>query len=148
MRHLKAKRKFSRTPAHRRALFRSLATGLLRDEQIETTLEKAKDLRSVVEKLITKARTGSLHARRQAYSYLMSKAVVHKLFVEIAPRFSGRSGGYTRVLKTGIRHGDAAQMAVISLVEEKASPAKAKETKKRAPRKKMEAAIEQAAQAE
>ena len=118
MRHLKSFRKFSRTPAHRRALFRSLATALLRDERCETTVEKAKDLRSVVEKLITGARTDTLHSRRQAYSYLLSKEVVHKLFAEIAPRYAERAGGYTRVLRTSHRHGDAAEMAIIELVRD------------------------------
>ena len=130
MRHLKSFRKFSRTPAHRRALFRSLATSLLREERCVTTIEKAKDLRSVVEKLITNARTDSVHARRQAYAYLLSKEVVHKLFAEIAPRYAERPGGYTRVLKTGNRHGDAAEMAIIELVE--GSVAKAVEADKSA----------------
>ena len=130
MRHLKSFRKFSRTPAHRRALFRSLATSLLREERCVTTIEKAKDLRSVVEKLITNARIDSVHARRQAYAYLLSKEVVHKLFAEIAPRYAERPGGYTRVLKTGSRHGDAAEMAIIELVE--GSVAKAVEADKSA----------------
>ena len=128
MRHLKSFRKFSRTPAHRKALFRNLATALIRDERCETTVEKAKDLRSVVEKLITSARSGTLHARRQALSYLNSKEVVHKLFAEVAPRYAGRAGGYTRVLKTGTRHGDAADLAIIELVDGKVAVKAAAET--------------------
>ena len=122
MRHQKALRKFSRTPAHRRALFRNLATSLLLHEKIETTLAKAKDLRRVAEKLITLGGEDTLHRRRQAYSYLQSKSVVHKLFAEIGPRYKARPGGYTRVVRTGNRAGDAAAMAVIELVQEELKP--------------------------
>jgi len=141
MRHLKLRRKFSRTPAHRKALLRNLSTALLRDEQCITTLEKAKALRPVVERLITLARSNTLHARRQAYAYVESKEVVHKLFSDIAPRFSGTPGGYTRVLRTNYRHGDAAPMAVIELVSVKAAePAK----KTSAPKKKKDKGSETA----
>ena len=116
MRHLKLRRKFSRTPAHREAMLRNLSTSLFRDEQCITTVEKAKALRPVAERLITLARTGTLHARRQALAYLTSKEVVHKLFAEIAPRYASRPGGYTRILRTSPRHGDAAPRAVIQLV--------------------------------
>lgn len=139
MRHLKTRGKFSRTPAHRKALLRNLSTALLRDEKCITTLEKAKALRSVVEKLITGARSNTLHARRQAYGYLMSKSVVHKLFTELAPRYASRPGGYTRVLRTDWRHGDAAAMAVIELVTED-KPEKKTEQKKAPRRKKAETA--------
>lgn len=135
MRHLKLRRKFSRTPAHRRALLRNLSTALLRDEKCITTLEKAKALRPVVERLITLARKNTLDGRRQAYSYLMSKEVVHKLFAEVAPRYAGRPGGYTRIVRTTFRHGDAAPLAVIQLVEGKAPEAP---RKKRAAKKKEE----------
>ncbi|MDD7473588.1 MAG: 50S ribosomal protein L17 [Bdellovibrionota bacterium] len=116
MRHLNARRKFNRTPAHRRALFRNLATALLKHGKIETTLEKAKDLRGVVERIITMAKVDNLHNKRQAFSYLEEKEVVRKLFSEIAPKYKERPGGYTRVTKTNVRAGDAAEMAYIELV--------------------------------
>lgn len=118
MRHAKNFRKFSRSSSHRRALFRNMVTSLLREERIETTVEKAKDLRPIVEKFITLGREDTLHARRQAYAYIMDKAVVHKLFFEIGPRYRTRPGGYTRIVKGGVRHGDAADMALIELVGE------------------------------
>jgi large subunit ribosomal protein L17 len=117
MRHGMGTRKLNRTKAHRRALFANLANALLKHEQISTTLPKAKDLRPYVEKLITLGKTGSLHARRQAASKLRDDAVVAKLFSVIGPRYKARSGGYTRILKAGFRHGDAAPMAVIELVD-------------------------------
>lgn len=117
MRHRKRGRKLNRTPAHRRALFRNMATDLLRHERIETTVEKAKELRGPVEKLITLAGEDSLANRRLAYSYLQDKAVVHKLFTEIGPIFKSRPGGYTRVVRSRLRAGDCAQLAVIELVE-------------------------------
>ena len=112
-----------------------MATTLLLKEKIQTTVEKAKDLRPVVEKLITLARKDTLHARRQAFAYLLDKSVVHKLFAEVAPRFKTRPGGYTRIIKAGHRHGDAAKMAFIELVQEemkasKAAPKKRGGTKK------------------
>lgn len=118
MRHSKTFRKFSRTPAHRQAMFRNMATELLRHESFETTIWKAKDLRGVVERLITLAKEDNLHRRRQAYGYLQDKTVVHKLFTELGPRFNSRPGGYTRVLRTKRRAGDAAEMAVIQLVSQ------------------------------
>lgn len=121
MRHRCALRKFNRSSSHRRAMFRNMATALLLHEKCETTVEKAKDLRRVVEKLITLAGSDTLHARRQAYSYLQDKAVVHKLFAEIGPRFKARPGGYTRVLRSRTRSGDAAELAVIELVREEYS---------------------------
>lgn len=121
MRHRCALRKFNRSSSHRRAMFRNMATALLLHEKCETTVEKAKDLRRVVEKLITLAGSDTLHARRQAYSYLQDKAVVHKLFAEIGPRFKTRPGGYTRVLRSRTRSGDAAELAVIELVREEYS---------------------------
>lgn len=99
-------------------MFRNMATALLLHEKCETTVEKAKDLRRVVEKLITLAGSDTLHARRQAYSYLQDKAVVHKLFAEVGPRFRTRPGGYTRVVRSRTRAGDAADLAVIELVSE------------------------------
>ena len=116
MLHLNARRKFNRTPAHRRALFRNLATALLKHGTIDTTLEKAKDLRGVVERIITMAKVDNLHNKRQAFSYLEEKEVVRKLFSEIAPKYKERPGGYTRVTKTNVRSGDAAEMAYVELV--------------------------------
>jgi len=122
MRHSKAFRKFGRNPAHRRALLRNLATFLLTHGKIKTTVQKAKDLRGIVEKYITLAAVDNLQNRRLAYSYLMDKAVVHKLFTEIGPKFKTRPGGYTRVVKLDYRAGDAADMAYIMLVEEEYKP--------------------------
>lgn len=132
MRHGIAGRKLGRTSSHRKALFANLATQLLEHEQIQTTLPKAKDLRRVVEPLISKARKGTLAARRDVASVLKSEAVVKKLFDEIAPRFKDTPGGYTRVLKLGNRLGDNAEMAIIELTEGK----KATTKKKAAPAKK------------
>lgn len=117
MRHGVDHRKLSRSTSHRRALLRNMVTSFLEREHFITTFEKAKELQRVAEKMVTLGRVDSLSARRKAYSYLNSKDVTHKLFAEIGPRFRNRPGGYTRVLRAGIRHGDAAQMAVIEFVE-------------------------------
>ncbi len=117
MRHGNAFRKLSRTAAHRRSLLRNMVTSLIERETCTTTVEKAKELRPVVEKFIRLGATDSIHARRQAYSYLMSKKVVHKLFTDVGPRFKNRAGGYTRIVRSGYRHGDAAEMAIIEFVE-------------------------------
>ncbi len=117
MRHGMAGRKLSVTSTHRLAMFRNMATSLLKHEQTTTTLPKAKELRPYVERIITLGKRGGLHARRQAYAQLMDQKVVDKLFTEIAERYKTRAGGYTRVLKAGMRYGDAASMAVIELVE-------------------------------
>jgi large subunit ribosomal protein L17 len=127
MRHKIAGRKLGRTSAHRQALFANLATSLLQHGQIRTTLPKAKDLRSVVEPLITKARAGTLAARREVARTIKDESVVKKLFDEIAPRFKETPGGYTRVLKAGFRQGDSAPMAVIELTEGKPHTPKKKE---------------------
>jgi large subunit ribosomal protein L17 len=116
MRHLKSGRQLSRNSAHRWALMRNLITSLLREEKIKTTDPKAKELRRWVDRVITLGKQGSLHARRQVLSIVQDKAVVRKLFDSIAPRFKERPGGYTRIIKIGIRRGDAAQMALIELV--------------------------------
>lgn len=129
MRHKMSGRKLNRTSSHRKAMFANLATQLLMHEQIKTTLPKAKDLRSVIEPLITKARQDTVAARREVLKTIRDKDVVHKLFTEIAPRFANRPGGYTRVLKAGFRKGDAADMAIIELTEKAAPVAKAKEAK-------------------
>jgi large subunit ribosomal protein L17 len=117
MRHLKQGRKLGRTSAHRKALLRNLATALLEHERIITTEPKAKELRRVVDKLVTLGKRGDLHARRQVLQVIRSNTVVQRLFNEIAPRFAERRGGYTRVLRLGYRPGDAAAMAVIELVD-------------------------------
>lgn len=117
MRHGISGRKLSVTSAHRVSMFRNMATSLLKHEQIRTTLPKAKELRPYVERIITLGKRGGLHARRQAAAQLRDDAVLRKLFDTIGPRYAARSGGYTRVLRAGIRYGDAAQMAVIELVE-------------------------------
>ena len=117
MRHGNRGRKFNRTAAHRKAMFANMAAALIKHEQIVTTLPKAKDLRPVVEKLITLAKKGSLHARRQAISQIRDEGQVAKLFGILAPRYKERMGGYTRVLKAGFRFGDNAPMAVIEFVD-------------------------------
>jgi large subunit ribosomal protein L17 len=117
MRHGNRGRKFNRTAAHRKAMFANLAAALIKHEQIVTTLPKAKDLRPVVEKLITLAKKGGLHARRQAISQVRDESQVAKLFGVLAPRYKERRGGYTRVLKAGFRFGDNAPMAVIEFID-------------------------------
>ena len=117
MRHGIAGRKLGVTTSHRLAMFRNMATSLLKHEQITTTLPKAKELRPYVERIITLGKRGGLHARRQAYAQIMDEKVVDKLFTTIADRYRARPGGYCRVLKAGMRYGDAADMAVIELVE-------------------------------
>jgi large subunit ribosomal protein L17 len=117
MRHRNAFRKLNRTATHRSALFASLATALIKHEQIVTTLPKAKDLRRVADRLITLAKKGDLHARRLAFSRIRDEAMVAKLFDTLGPRYAERPGGYTRVMKAGFRYGDAAPMAVIELVD-------------------------------
>ncbi len=117
MRHGMAGRKLGVTSTHRQAMFRNMAVALLKHEQITTTLPKAKELRPVAEKLITLGKRGGLHARRQAYAELRDDTIVTKLFSTLADRYKARPGGYCRVLKAGIRYGDAADMAVIELVD-------------------------------
>lgn len=117
MRHGIAGRKLGVTSSHRQAMFRNMAVALIKHEQITTTLPKAKELRPVAEKLITLGKRGGLHARRQAFDQLRDETIVAKLFEALATRYKARSGGYTRVLKAGMRYGDAADMAVIELVD-------------------------------
>ena len=146
MRHGKGLRKLSRNISHRKALLRNLATSFFKHERFETTVPKAKELRPVVERLVTLGKNDTLAARRQAYSYLMDKAVVHKLFTDIGPRNATRNGGYTRIVRTRVRPGDAAELAVIELVDKaeaksasKETPAKKAAPKKAAPKKAAEA---------
>ncbi len=117
MRHGVAGRKLNVTSTHRLAMFRNMAHALIKHEQITTTLPKAKELRPVAEKLITLGKRGGLHARRQAYAQLRDDVIVAKLFGTIAERYRARAGGYCRVMKAGMRYGDAADMAVIELVD-------------------------------
>jgi len=117
MRHRKAGRKLNRTHTHRSALLSSLASALIKHEQIATTLPKAKELRRVADRLITLAKRGDLHARRQAFARIRDEDMVSKLFETLGPRYADRPGGYTRVLKAGFRYGDSAPMAVIELVD-------------------------------
>ncbi|MEM9332240.1 MAG: 50S ribosomal protein L17 [Pseudomonadota bacterium] len=117
MRHRKQGRKLNRTASHRKAMFANMAASLIEHEQIVTTLPKAKELRSVADKLITLGKRGDLHARRQAISRIRNVDQVKKLFDVLGPRYKERNGGYTRVLKAGFRYGDNAPMAVIELVD-------------------------------
>ena len=117
MRHGFARRKLGRTTAHRQAMFANMAASLIKHEQIVTTLPKAKELRPFVEKLVTLAKRGDLHARRQAISQVRDVTQVGKLFATIGPRYGERQGGYLRVLKAGFRYGDDAPMAVIEFVD-------------------------------
>ncbi|VEN74778.1 50S ribosomal protein L17 [Candidatus Desulfarcum epimagneticum] len=119
MRHRKSGLKLNRTSSHRAAMFRNMATSFFKHERIRTTDAKAKELRKLVERLITLAKRGDLHARRQALSILREKAVAHKLFDEIGARFKDIPGGYTRIIKLGKRKGDAASLSLIELVDEK-----------------------------
>ncbi len=148
MRHRKSGRQLSRNSSHRWALMRNLVTALLREEKIQTTDPKAKELRRWADRVITLGKEGSLHARRQVLGIVQDKAVVRKLFDTIAPRFKSRAGGYTRIIKIGWRRGDAAQMSMIELVagadeaaEGKSGGAKkGRRTRRKQPAKETEAA--------
>ena len=132
MRHRKRTVKLSRTDTHRKAMFRNMVTSLLDKERIETTVPKAKEARRFADRMVTLGKRGTLHARRQALSYIMDKEVVSKLFAELATRFAGRNGGYTRIIRTGFRRGDGAEMAFLELVDRIAPPPKPpKEDKKK-----------------
>ena len=117
MRHGKAGRKLNRTASHRKAMFANMAASLITHEQIVTTLPKAKEIRPIVEKLVTLGKRGDLHARRQAISQIRDAAVVSKLFDAIASRYATRNGGYLRIMKAGYRQGDNAALAVIEFVD-------------------------------
>ena len=137
MRHRNSGRQLSRNSSHRHALLRNMATSLLRHETIRTTVPKAKELRRVVEPLITLAKVDSLAKRRLAYSRLRDESVVEKLFADLGPRFKARAGGYTRILKMEPRPGDSADMALMQLVELAAAPVEKTEDSKaaKAPKK-------------
>jgi len=117
MRHRRGLRRLNRTSSHRKAMFANMTVSLLTHEQIKTTLPKAKELRSFADKMITLGKKGTLHARRQAFSFLRDDDAVAKLFDTLADRYKERPGGYTRVLKAGFRYGDSAPMAIIELVD-------------------------------
>ncbi len=137
MRHNKSGRRLGRTTSHRIAMFRNMVTSFLNHEKITTTDAKAKELRSIAEKMITLGKKGDLHAMRQAASYIRDKQVVTKLFSTIAPRYKERNGGYTRIIKLGIRPGDNSPLSVIELVEEELQKkAEAKPAAKKAAPKK------------
>lgn len=116
MRHNKAGRRLGRTTSHRIAMFRNMVTSFLANEKIITTDAKAKELRPIAEKIITLGKRGDLHAIRQASSFIRDKKTVNKLFTNIAPRYTERAGGYTRIVKIGVRAGDAAPLSLIELV--------------------------------
>ena len=117
MRHGNSNRKLNRTASHRKAMFANMSAALIKHEQIVTTLPKAKELRPVVEKLITLGKRGDLHARRQAISQMRDIVMAKKLFEVLGPRYKDRNGGYTRIIKAGFRHGDSAPVAVIEFVD-------------------------------
>ena len=127
MRHRVAGRSFSRKSQHRKMMFRNMLVSLLDHERIRTTIFKAKELRSIADKIITLGKKGSLHARRQAFAFLRNESIVKKLFDDIAPRFKERAGGYTRIYRLGWRAGDNAPLSLIELVTE--TPAKAEKKK-------------------
>ena len=129
MRHHNKGRKLGRTTAHRLSMLSNLAAALLTHERIETTLPKAKETRRLAEKLITMGKTDTLHSRRRAFAVLRDEALVKKVFTVLGPRFKTRPGGYTRILKTGFRHGDNAEMCFIELVERTPKAAPVADTK-------------------
>ena len=146
MRHRKQGRKLNRTQSHRKAMFQNMSVALLTHEQIVTTLPKAKELRSVVDKIITLGKRGDLHARRQAAARLQDDSAVKKLFEVLGPRYAERPGGYTRVLKAGFRYGDNAPMAVIELVD-RDPDAKGKADRERMEAEEADAPVEEKAEA-
>jgi len=126
MRHRKAGNQLGRNTSHRRAMFRNMVTSLFKHEQIETTDAKAKAIRPIAEKMITLAKRGDLHARRQALSYMQDKEVTHRLFDELKDRYLNRQGGYLRIIKKGFRKGDGASISVVQLLANEEGEAAAK----------------------
>ena len=141
MRHQKTGRKLGRNSSHRKAMFRNMVTSLFRHQQLETTDAKAKEIRSLAEKMITLAKRGDLHARRQALAYIQDKKVTHKLFDELQEKYHDRQGGYVRVLKKGVRKGDGAPTSIIQLVhgEKEVKKAKSKAKPENQPAKEAKA---------
>ena len=148
MRHRKAGRQLGRNTSHRNALLRNMVTSLFKHEQIETTDAKAKTMRPLAEKMITLAKRGDLHARRQALAYMKEKEITHRLFDELKDRYLDRQGGYLRIIKKGVRRGDGAPISIVQLLpkdQEKVSPGKKKKkevVKSAGTKGKKEAAIE------
>jgi large subunit ribosomal protein L17 len=136
MRHRIAGKKLGRSPAHRRALLRNLVTELLEHEAVRTTDAKAKELKRWGDRLITLGKAGTLHARRRAAGLVQRASVVRKLFAELGPRYAARAGGYTRVVKLGMRPGDAASISLVELVDRRGAGADEAGKKKKAPRRK------------
>lgn len=130
MRHLKESKKFNRTSAHRKAMFRNMVTSFLQFEKITTTHARAKELRRVAERMITLGKKGDLASRRRALAYVQQKDVVKKLFSTLAERYKERNGGYTRIFRAGVRAGDSAPMAIIELVDRDPAAAPKRRTKK------------------
>lgn len=145
MRHRIAGRPLGRNSAHRRALFRNLVTSFIRHERIETTEAKAKEIRAIADKMISLGKRGDLHARRMAAAYLLDKEVVSFLFADVAPRFQNKNGGYTRLIKTRVRHGDGAPMVILELTEAKKIEKAVKKERKQ--KKQKEAGTEEASPA-
>jgi large subunit ribosomal protein L17 len=141
MRHRVAGKKLGRKTAHRMMMFRNMVTSLLDKESISTTVDRAKAVRPIAEKIITLGKRASLHSRRQALAFVKDPAVVDKLFSTLAPRFSQRPGGYTRIIKLGFRPGDGAQKAIIELVGSEYKPAKKDESKKSKAKKSEKEAV-------
>ncbi len=139
MRHNVSGRKLNRTPAHRKMLYRNLVTSLFKYERIQTTVPKAKEARIVAEKLITLAKRGDLHARRNAARKVMEPAILQKLFEEIGPRYADRPGGYTRIMRLGPRKGDNAELAILELVDNTVRPKHTDTMKRKRARKVLEA---------
>ena len=131
MRHRRAGRKLNRTTSHRRALFRNLVTALIEHERIRTTDPKAKEVRRIADRMITLGKKGDLHSRRRAAAFVFKRSIVRKLFDEVAPRFSSRPGGYTRVIKVGPRAGDAAPESIVELTERAQTEASEEQPAKR-----------------
>jgi large subunit ribosomal protein L17 len=144
MRHRVAGVKLGRSPAHRRALLRNLVTALLEHEVVRTTDAKAKELKRWGDRMITLGKRGSLHARRRAATIVQRRSVLKKLFEEIAPRYGARNGGYTRVVKLGIRHGDAAPVSLVALVERAGGAAETGGKGKKKPRQRARGKAAQA----
>ena len=142
MRHGAAGKQLSRNSSHRRAMFRNLVTSLLKYEKVTTTDVKAKLVRPIVEKMITLAKRGDLHARRQALAYLQEKQTAHRLFEEIAKRFTDRQGGYVCITKLGYRKGDGASLSVIQLLQQEEQNVGSAKTKKKAKKKVVTASSE------
>jgi large subunit ribosomal protein L17 len=148
MRHHRSGKKLGRDASHRKALYANLAGALIQHGRIKTTVTKAKAVRPIAEQMITLGRRGDLHARRQAMAFLRSQEVVHRLFAEVAPRFAGREGGYSRIVRIGPRPGDAAEMAFLELIDFSAEEQAEEKAERRRLRLRRREQAELAAEAE